>query len=85
MHVGLMGIFQSSSKIVRLPHLMRFSVLGLHFNITEGKPVSDKTDVSSLLKPDGMFWPKTEFRNRLLDQRSIILEQVCVCGCLPIM
>uniref|UniRef100_H2YJR9 Carbohydrate deacetylase n=1 Tax=Ciona savignyi TaxID=51511 RepID=H2YJR9_CIOSA len=47
-------------------HAVRLAIqhkvaLSLHFNLTEGKPLSCGTDVSSLIDDDGMFWGKPQF------------------------
>ncbi|ELT97964.1 hypothetical protein CAPTEDRAFT_146733 [Capitella teleta] len=48
--------------------------IGLHFNITEGKPVSPIKEIPSLLK-DGQFYAKDEIREAILNN-VIDLEEV---------
>ena len=41
--------------------------IGLHFNITEGKPMSETSKVASLLDQQGIFHNKEEIRKRAVN------------------
>ena len=44
----------------KYPHIS----IGVHFNVTTGRPVSDPKDIPSLLAPDGTFWNLSTFKKR---------------------
>lgn len=44
----------------RFPHVS----VGVHWNVTTGKPVSDPKSIPSLVTPEGSFWPIREFKRR---------------------
>ena len=50
------------------------SSIGIHWNITQGRPVLPNSQVSSLVNSDGAFWRQTEFRRRWLKGRISSLE-----------
>ncbi len=43
--------------------------IGLHLNLTQGKPVTTPSLVWSLVNKDGEFWPFRDFRKRLLSNK----------------
>lgn len=43
--------------------------IGIHWNMTQGRPVLPASEIPSLLGPDGMFLSKTLFRDRWLKGR----------------
>ena len=48
---------------------------GLHLNLTEGFPVSDNKDVSSLLSENGAFKGKFGFRDAV-KEHTVMLDEV---------
>src|SRR5690606_18112220 len=42
---------------------------GLHFNLTEGRPISDASDVKTLINSDGFFWNYKNFIRRLKSKK----------------
>ena len=44
----------------RFPHIS----VGVHWNVTTGKPVSDPKDIPTLVDDSGAFWPILEFKRR---------------------
>jgi len=58
--VSLLANCKHSNAAVQLAKLYNVPV-GLHFNITEGLPLSDPRTVASLLGPDGKFIQKHKF------------------------
>ncbi len=61
------GVVRSASFMVNLPHVEESAELlkthpdlniGLHVNLTFGRPVTDPVEVASLIDDDGVFWRK---------------------------
>lgn len=52
--------------------------VGIHWNVTTGKPLLPRYEVSSLVDEDGIFFPITEFksriRKRLIKEEHLIAE-----------
>ena len=44
----------------KYPHIS----IGVHFNVTTGRPVSNPAEIPSLLAPDGDFWKLSTFKKR---------------------
>ena len=70
----------------RFPHIS----LGIHWNVTTGRPVSSTSDVSSLVDHNGIFWSIAEFKKRYskglilpselekeLDAQYMLFEKIC--------
>ena len=70
----------------RFPHLS----VGVHWNVTTGKPVSDVNEIRSLVDENGSFWSITEFKQRFskgmissaelekeLDAQYTLFEKMC--------
>lgn len=53
-----------ADQAAKLAGLEHFSA-GLHFNLTEGRPIAPADRVSSLLDETGCFYPQADFRQRL--------------------
>ncbi len=51
-------------EIVELINHPRFGI-GLHFNLTQGKPISHQDKVKSLVNDNGFFYPVNEFKKRI--------------------
>ena len=66
------GSLTSTTAMVNMPYWKQVEMLlpfddfgiGLHFNLTEGKPVCDSSLVPSLVDADGNFHAFSEFRSR---------------------
>jgi predicted glycoside hydrolase/deacetylase ChbG (UPF0249 family) len=74
------GIVSSTTLMVNMPAAPaavaaarehRLAV-GMHLNLTTGRPVSPPRDVPSLVRTDGTFHPLAEFRRRLVGLRISI-------------
>ncbi len=70
----------------RYPHIS----LGVHWNVTTGKPVSDPMDIPTLVDENGNFWPIGKFKKRYsqkqispadlereLEAQYALFEQTC--------
>ncbi len=70
----------------RFPHIS----VGVHWNVTTGKPVSDVNEIRSLVDENGSFWSITEFKQRFskgmissaelekeLDAQYTLFEKMC--------
>lgn len=44
----------------KYPHIS----IGMHFNVTTGKPVSDPKEIPSMMASNGEFWPVSAFKKR---------------------
>lgn len=71
--LAALGSLSSTTVMVNMPFagqagklawLENFSV-GLHFNLTEGRPIAPSHRVASLLDEEGAFYPNAVFRKRL--------------------
>jgi len=71
--LAALGSLSSTTVMVNMPFadqaaklsgLEHFSV-GLHFDLTEGRPVAPSHRVGSLLDETGCFYPQADFRQRL--------------------
>lgn len=68
------GIVSSTTLMVNMPSapeatrlaLEHRLAVGVHLNLTTGRPVSPPHEVPSLVRPDGSFHSHVEFRRRLL-------------------
>ena len=71
---------------VRFPHIS----IGVHWNVTTGKPLSNPKEIPTLVDRDGNFWPIGEFRKRYsrklissddlekeLEAQYMLFEQTC--------
>src|SRR5690606_25946895 len=65
---------EEATQLLEIPNIS----VGLHFNLTEGKPVSDPDKVKSLIDKNGMFHHKKELESRakknLIDKNEVLLE-----------
>lgn len=80
------GALTSTTVMVNMPyaseitHLLVYEKLGigLHFNLTQGKPISNIQEVPSLVNKDGSFYNITEFKKRvkkgLVEQKDVLKE-----------
>lgn len=80
------GAITSTTVMVNMPYAAEAIELlkipdisvGLHFNLTEGRPVSDPSLVRSLVKENGVFYTKKELENRakqnLVKKEEVLLE-----------
>ena len=52
--------------------------IGIHWNVTTGRPLLDPADIPSMVRPDGSFWPLSEFKKRyskkLIDPKELEME-----------
>lgn len=48
--------------------------IGIHFNLTEGTPVSDPDKVALLLGPDGQFLPNLPQRKNLMSGKDVLAQ-----------
>ncbi len=52
--------------------------VGIHWNVTTGRPLLDPTDIPSLVRSDGSFWSISEFKKRyskkLIDPKELEME-----------
>lgn len=46
--------------------------IGIHWNVTTGRPISDPSNIPSLVDINGAFWPIAEFKKRF--SRGLIAE-----------
>lgn len=81
-----LGTVTSTTVMVNMPHVQEAVLLldipkisiGLHFNLTEGKPLSDPAEVKSIIDANGKFYDKKqlEFRakNNLIVKEEVLLE-----------
>lgn len=64
--------------------------VGVHWNVTTGKPVSDPKDIPSLVDENGTFWPIGQFKKRYskglivpaeleqeLEAQYLLFQQIC--------
>lgn len=63
-------------ELLKIPNIS----IGLHFNLTEGKPISNPSLVSSLLDSDGLFYDKKTLEKRakqnLIKKEEVLLELI---------
>jgi len=71
---SLLANFPGSDAAVELIKQHNISA-GIELNVTEGRPLSDATSVSSLLTEEGVFHGETAFR-AALESKKIDLKQV---------
>lgn len=70
----------------RYPHIS----VGVHWNVTTGKPICNKEDIPTLVNDDGNFWPISTFKKRYskglivpedlekeLEAQYTLFEQTC--------
>jgi len=68
------GVVSSTTLMANMPWAQGGATLalkyqlpvGIHLNLTTGKPISDPKTIPSLVRPDGMFYANNEFISRLL-------------------
>lgn len=78
-----MGSITSTSVMINMPFakdikdiLIYNSVsIGLHINLTEGRPISLPSEVSSIVDKNGNFFPKKELLNRISDG-EVVYEHI---------
>jgi predicted glycoside hydrolase/deacetylase ChbG (UPF0249 family) len=71
-HLAKLGSLTSTTVMVNEPYANEIEKLlflknlgiGLHFNITRGCPISQISEISSLVDNNGQFFSSKEFRNR---------------------
>lgn len=65
---------EEATQLLEIPNIS----VGLHFNLTEGKPVSDPNKVKSLIDKNGIFHEKRELesraKNNLIKKEEVLLE-----------
>lgn len=100
--LAALGTLSSTTVMVNMPYaeaarnLIKITELGvgLHFNLTEGRPVSGLNTVPTLVNVQGAFYEYSTFRKRLGQgkiKRSEILVELhnqferlsCILGCNP--
>ncbi len=54
----------------RFPHIS----LGIHWNVTTGRPVSDVSEITSLVDDEGVFWSIKEFKKRFSNGQIVPSE-----------
>lgn len=81
-----LGTVTSTTVMVNMPYAKEATQLleipntsvGLHFNLTEGKPVSDPSKVKSLIDSNGLFHNKKKLESRakknLISKDEVLLE-----------
>jgi predicted glycoside hydrolase/deacetylase ChbG (UPF0249 family) len=73
-----------AEQIIQLAKQEMYLGIGLHLNLTEGKPIQSPSLVPSLVKPNGDFWPYAEFRrrafNNMVSRKEIQNEIECQMG-----
>ena len=78
--------FHAADLRVKYPNLS----IGIHWNVTTGKPLSDPKTIPSLVDDNGMFWPISVFKKRYrkgkispidlekeLEKQYSLFEKVC--------
>lgn len=73
-HTGLMVNMPNAKRATELAKEHPGLSIGLHFNITQGKPVSDPKEVPSLVKSDGTFKDLGFFYPRCANKKDIEKE-----------
>jgi predicted glycoside hydrolase/deacetylase ChbG (UPF0249 family) len=76
------GIVSSTTLMVNMPSapeaarlaLKHRLAVGVHLNLTTGRPISAPPEIPSLVQPDGSFHSHAEFRRRLLTLRISMRE-----------
>lgn len=80
------GSLSSTTVMVNMPYWKEINALlskldfgiGLHFNITEGKPICHPSSIPSIVKDNGMFYNFSEFRKKSkqnrISKRDILIE-----------
>jgi len=66
--------FEAAEEVKALYEFEDFST-GLHFNLTEGRPVSDPNEVKTLVDQNGFFWNYKTFIRRL-KAKSIAPQEI---------
>ncbi len=66
---SVMANFPDASRVAYLASTLPDVSIGLHLNLTVGRPISPWRDVPSLVGVDGKFWPLPTFVKRLLTGR----------------
>lgn len=81
-----LGTITSTTVMVNMPYVEEAKQLlnipnvsvGLHFNLTEGRPVSDPDQVKTLVNAEGNFYTKKELesraKNNQIDKNEVVLE-----------
>lgn len=64
--------FRTDFSTSPLKKISRFSI-GIHWNVTCGRPVTEEEKIPSLVDESGYFWPIDEFRRRYM--RNLINPQ----------
>ncbi len=84
--LATIGTISSTSVMVNMPYAAQAKLLkdinnfgvGLHFNLTQGVPVSNKKHITSLLDHNGEFYGVNEFikriKNKRIKQDHILIE-----------
>lgn len=80
------GIITSTNVLLNMDSLENAKTLrkrypnvsvGIHWNVTTGKPVCDPEQVPSLVDAEGNFWPINEFKRRY--RKHLISREELVC------
>src|SRR5690554_6388508 len=65
---------EEAKQLLEIPNIS----VGLHFNLTEGEPVSKPNEVASLVDKDGVFYSKRELeikaKNNLIKSNEVLLK-----------
>lgn len=78
------GVITATNLMVGMPYCSGISELkqkypnisiGLHWTLSAGNPVSDKSEIPSLVDSDGVFWSYSEFRRRFR-KNMISIEEI---------
>lgn len=69
-----MPCWEEAAQLISYPHMG----IGLHFNLTQGKPISDPQAIPSLVNEHGEFYSFAQFRNRckknLIKKQEVLTE-----------
>jgi predicted glycoside hydrolase/deacetylase ChbG (UPF0249 family) len=77
------GIVKATCVMTNMPEYSGMGILrsaypktslGLHWSLTQGRPVLDSKDVPSLVGPDGNFYPTHVFRKKWLKSEISVSE-----------
>jgi predicted glycoside hydrolase/deacetylase ChbG (UPF0249 family) len=76
------GIVSSTSLMANMPGAVEAAAqalthklaVGVHLNLTTGKPISPRSTVPSLVRPDGSFHTHAEFKRRLVSLKVSMAE-----------
>lgn len=80
-----LGVISSTTVMVNMPYAEEVIDLtsinnlgiGLHLNLTEGRPMSDPAMVTSLINSDGFFYPVKEFKKRIWSGKILMTHMLC--------